>query len=85
MIAAIYIIACLLIYQPKSLRQGIGIFLVRSLSVLFPLACIWFGDDMDDYLITSHSIMKASPTGWIGVGGWCLLFLRLIIILTLGY
>jgi len=35
---------------------------------------------MADYLRT-----KASPAGWVRVGGWCLLFLRLIITFTLGY
>jgi hypothetical protein len=79
-IAAIYVITCLLVYQPKSFRQGIGILLIKSLTILFPLACIWFGDEMDDYLIT-----KTSPAGWVRLGGWCLLFLRLIITITLGY
>jgi hypothetical protein len=84
-VAAAYLITSLLVYQPLSLRGGIGIFLVKFLTILFPVACIWFGDDLDDYMSGFPAVTKASPAGWIRIGGWCLLALRLLVVFIFGY
>lgn len=84
-VAAVYLITCLLVYQPLSLRDGIGLFLVKFLTILFPVACIWLGDDLDDYLSGSPAMTKASPPGWVRIGGWCLLALRLLIVFIFEY
>lgn len=84
-IAAGYLITSLIIYQPLSLRDGIGIFLIKFLTILFPVTCIWFGDDLNDYVSGFPAITKASPTGWVRIGGWCLLALRLLIIFIFEY
>ena len=84
-VAAAYLITSLLVYQPLSLRGGIDVFLVRFLTILFPVACIWFGDDLDDYMSGFPRITKASPAGWVRIGGWCLLALRLLIVFIFEY
>lgn len=84
-IAAGYLIASLIVYQPSSLRSGIELSFMKLLTVLFPVACIWFGDDLDDYLSRFPSITKASPAGWVSIGGWCLLALRFLILFIFKY
>lgn len=84
-IAAGYLVTSLIIYQPLSLRDGIGIFLIKFLTILFPVACIWFGDDLNDYLSEFPAITKPSPAGWVRIGGWCLLALRLLIMFLFEY
>lgn len=84
-IAAGYLITSLIVYQPLSLRDGIGLFLIKFLTILFPVACIWFGDDLNDYVSGFPAITKASPAGWVRIGGWCLLALRLLIVFIFEY
>jgi hypothetical protein len=79
-VAAAYLITSLIVYHPLSLRDGIGLFLLKFLTILFPVACIWFGDDLDDYVSGFPIITKPAPAGWVRVGGWCLLALRLLIV-----
>ena len=69
-----FIVVSLLAFQPKSLREGLASILLKFLSVLFPLACIWFGDELGDYL----RITNAGPSWMVRLGGWLLLFMRLI-------
>lgn len=84
-VAAAYLLTSLLIYQPLSLRDGVDLFLLKFLTILFPVACIWFGDDLNDYMSGFPSITKASPAGWVRIGGWCLLGLRLLIVFIFEY
>lgn len=84
-IAVVYLVTSLIIYQPLSLRDGIGLFLIKFLTVLFPVACIWFGDDLNDYMNGFGPIDKPSPAGWVRIGGWCLLALRLLIVFIFEY
>ena len=79
-VAAIYLITTLIVYHPLSLKDGIGIFLFKFFTILIPVACIWFGDDLDDYVSRFPRITKTSPAGWVRIGGWCLLALRLLIV-----
>ena len=84
-VAAAYLITTLIVYHPLSLRDGIGIFLIKFLTILFPVACIWFGDDLDDYVSGFPAMTKTSPTGWVRIGGWFLLALRLLIVIVFEY
>lgn len=84
-VAAAYLITSLLVYQPLSLGDGIGLFLIKFLTILFPVACIWFGDDLNDYVSGFPAITKESPAGWLRIGGWCLLALRLLIVFIFEY
>ena len=84
-VAAGYLITSLIVYEPSSLRAGIGVFLIKVLTILFPVACIWFGDDLDDYMSRFPAMRKTSPTGWVRIGGWCLLTVRLLILFIFEY
>lgn len=84
-IAVGYVVTSLIVYQPLSLRDGIGLFLVKSLTILFPVACIWYGDDFNEYLTGLGLIDKPSPAGWVRIGGWCLLALRVLIVFVFEY
>jgi len=80
-IAVVYVVISLLVSHPKSLSEALTNILVKFLSLLLPLACIWFGDEMGDYvgMLAIPAITKPSPGGLVRLGGWFLLFMRLII------
>ena len=84
-IAVAYVVTSLTVYQPQSLRDSVGLFLIRSLTMLFPIACIWFGDNLNEYMTGFGPIDKPSPAGWVRIGGWCLLALRLLIVFVFEY
>lgn len=84
-IAAGYLIASLIVYQPLSLRAGVELSFIKLLPIWFPVVCIWFGDDLDDYVSRFPSITKTSPAGWVRIGGWCLLALRFLILFIFKY
>lgn len=80
-IAILYVVIHLLISHPKSFREVAATVSIRFLTVLFPLACIWFGDEMGDYVgvLPIPSITKPSPGWLVRLGGWVLLCIQLII------
>src|SRR5256885_3964570 len=78
-IALVYLVVSLLVYPPKSVGDGVGVLSKRILGVLFPLACIWFGDEMGDYTGRLSSVTKPSPGWMVRLGGWCLLLLQVIV------
>jgi hypothetical protein len=50
---------------------------------LLPLACIWYGDEMGEYvgILPGPAINRTTP-GWIvKAGGWFLLFLPALLVL----
>ena len=49
---------------------------------LLPLACIWYGDEMGDYLGTlpGPAINRQTPGWMVKIGGWFLLLLPAIIV-----
>jgi hypothetical protein len=58
--------------------------IIRILSLAFPLACIWFGDDLaESYVdgILFPRINTASSGKFVRLGGWILLLLPLLIFL----
>ena len=48
---------------------------------LLPLACIWFSEEMGEYMGTlpGPTINRATPEWMVRVGGWFLLFLPAIV------
>lgn len=48
---------------------------------IFPLACIWYGDEMGDYVGTlpGPAINRTTPGWMVKLGGWFLLLLPAII------
>ncbi len=77
-----YVLIGWLVSQPKSLREALAIVLLTSLSLLLPLACIWFGDEIGDYvgMLPMPGITEPTPGGLVKVGGWFLLIVQLVIL-----
>jgi hypothetical protein len=56
--------------------------IMRILSLAFPLACIWFADDLAEYYRDGTllpSITTSSPGRFVRVGGWILLLLPVLL------
>jgi hypothetical protein len=55
--------------------------LIIGSALLFPLACIWFGDEMGQYYGTlpGPAITRTSPGWMVKLGGWLLLLLPAIL------
>ena len=67
----------------RSALAAVGAVLVTMLYALLPLACIWFGDEMGDYIGTlpGPAINRRSPGWMVKIGGWFLLLFPLLIFL----
>ena len=65
----------------RSANEAIGAVLVTMLYSLLPLACIWFGDEMGDYIGTlpGPAINRRSPGWMVKIGGWFLLLFPAIL------
>jgi hypothetical protein len=75
-VAFLYLLVPLLA-RPESVREALGMLVVIVLGLLFPLACIWFGDELGEYIgvLPGPAINRRSPGWMVKVGGWCLLLL----------
>ena len=83
-IATAYVLLWPIVFPPKSLSHLMGGFLIRTLSLAFPLACIWFGDDIGEYYRDGRlfpEITGPSPGRFVRWGGWMLLLLPVLIVL----
>jgi hypothetical protein len=80
-VAAVYVVFRLVLAQPKSLKAALGLGLLFCASVVFPLICIWFGDELGDYvgIFPEPGIDKRTPGGLVKAGGWVLLILPFIV------
>lgn len=79
MIAAAYLLlGCL---AAPSLAKVLASLLITSCALLLPLACIWYGDELGEYVgaVPGPSIMKKSPGWMVKLGGWFLLLLPVIL------
>jgi hypothetical protein len=67
--------------RPKSAREVVIGLLITVAFVALPLACIWFSDEMGDYVgaLPGPSIQKPSPAWMVSIGGWVLLLLPVVI------
>jgi hypothetical protein len=61
--------------------------LLVSGALLLPLACIWFSDEMGEYVgtVPGPAVNRKSPGWMVRVGGWVLLLLPAIIFFWLSY
>ncbi|HEX6648793.1 MAG TPA: hypothetical protein VF075_04625 [Pyrinomonadaceae bacterium] len=80
-IAVIYLLVVGFSTQPRSLTSILGDLLLTAAALLLPLACIWFGDEMGNYVRTVRgpAINKPSPGWMVKLGGWVLLLLPVVI------
>lgn len=78
-VAIIYLVIGFWIFPPKSVTDLTATILLRIIGLTFPLACIWFGDEMGEYGGSFfRPITKASPGGLVRAGGWLLLLLPVL-------
>lgn len=79
-VAAVYLLVAGL--SAPSIRELVAALLILSGYMLIPLACIWFGDELGEYVGTlpGPSINRKSPGCMVKVGGWVLLLFPVIII-----
>jgi uncharacterized membrane protein YoaT (DUF817 family) len=80
LVSIAYLLISFFIGQPKSAREVLLVLLVVMAAVVFPLACIWFADEIGEYVgaLPGPGITKKSPAWMVKIGGWCLLLLPLI-------
>lgn len=76
-VASIYFGITIYFAQPGTLT---GALLKLAGGLLFPLACIWFGEEMGDYVgsLPGPAITRTSPGWMVELGGWVLLLLPAI-------
>ena len=65
----------------RSAAAAVGAVVATMLYCLLPLACIWFGEEMGDYIGTlpGPAINRRSPGWMVKLGGWFLLFFPVLI------
>ena len=61
-----------------SAAKLMGNLLIFGGALLLPLACIWFGDELGEYVGGGSSITQKSPGWMVKIGGWVLLLLPAI-------
>ena len=77
-VASIYLGLAIYFSQQGTLT---GNLLRMGMGLLFPLACIWFGDELGDYVGTlpGPAITHTTPGWMVKLGGWVLLLLPAIV------
>lgn len=80
-IAGVYIALPLVAAPHKELKSALGMSLAFCAGLVFPLLCIWFGDEMGEYVgkLPGPAINKTSPGGLVRAGGWVLLLMPLAV------
>ena len=84
-VAAAYLVITTLFAYSKG-RLVVDLLIVCA-GLLFPLACIWFGDELGEYLgaLPGPGITRKSPGWMVRIGGWVLLLLPAIVFLWFIY
>jgi hypothetical protein len=83
-IAIAYLLVSPILFPANSWSHLMADIIVRILSLAFPLACIWFGDDLAEYYQDGTflpRITTASPGRFVRLGGWILLLLPVLLFL----
>lgn len=84
-IAAGYLSVVLFMPGNRSIPGRLGMVLAVAACLLIPLLCIWFGDEMGNYVGTlpGPAINKPTPGCLVRFGGWVLLLFPVILLLIL--
>ena len=83
-IAIAYLLISPILFPTNSWSHLMADIIMRILSLAFPLACIWYGDDLGEYYqdgILFPRITTASPGRFVRLGGWTLLLMPVLIFL----
>ena len=79
-VAIIYLVISIWAFRPRFSANLITTILLMLVGLAFPLACIWFGDEVGEYAGPLwRPITKTTPGGLVRLGGWMLLLLPVII------
>ena len=81
-IAVAYLLVSPLLFPADSWSHLVTDILMRILSLAFPLACIWFGDDLGEYFrdgTLAPEITTSSSGTLVRIGGWILLLLPVLL------
>ena len=65
-------------YYELSAARVFANLLIIGGALLLPLACIWFGDELGEYVGGKSGITRKSPGWMVKLGGWMLLLLPAI-------
>ena len=78
-IASVYLL--LTAFSEDSLNEVLPGLLIVGGALLFPLACIWFPDELGEFYdrLPGPRISHQSPAWMVRVGGWVLLLLPLVL------
>lgn len=78
-IAVVYLV--LTAISARSQAKVLSGLLITCGALLLPLACIWFGDELGEYVgaLPGPGINRKSPGWMVKIGGWVLLLLPLIL------
>jgi hypothetical protein len=82
-IAAGYLGIVLFMPGHRSIPGRLGAVLAVAAYLLIPLLCIWFGEEMGNYIGTlpGPAINKQTPGCLVRIGGWILLLFPVVVLL----
>ena len=83
-VAVAYLLVSPILFPADSWSHLVADILMRILSLAFPLACIWFADDLGEYFrdgSLAPEITTPSPGTFVRFGGWVLLLLPVLLFL----
>ena len=81
-----YLLVSPILFPANSWSHLMADIIMRILSLAFPLACIWFADDLAEYYQDGTlfpTITRASPARSVRLGGWILLLLPVLLFLLM--
>ena len=84
-IAAGYLSIILFAPGAESIRSRVGLLLITVGYLVLPLACIWFGEEMGNYMGTfpGPAINRRTPGCLVSGAGWVLLLFPVIVVLIM--
>ena len=83
-VAAAYLLVSPILYPAATWSHFVTDILIRVLALAFPLACIWFADDLAEFYRDGTlfpEITTPSLGTHVRLGGWVLLLLPILIFL----
>ena len=81
-VAAAYLLVSPILYPAATWSHFVADILIRILALAFPLACIWFADDLAEFYRDGTlfpEITTPSRGTFVRLGGWVLLLLPVLI------
>ena len=86
LIAVAYLLVSPILFPANTWSHLMADIIMRILSLAFPLACIWFADDLAEYYRDGTlfpEITTPSSGKFVRFGGWVLLLLPVLIFLLI--